>query len=270
MRLRHHDPRHGEHANEVERIDVLLARQRRALDLDQHIDRHAFRVFGQVGQLNQQAGAVVQRLAHAEDAAGADLHPRLAHVGQGLQALAVGAGGDDVAVELRRGVQVVVVVVEAGGCQRAGLLLVELAQGHAGLQAQCLDAFDHFQHVGHVLGRRVLPRRAHAEAGGADGLGLGGRLQHLLHLHQLLLVQAGVVVAGLRAVLAVLGAGAGLDRQQGGDLHAVWVEVRAVDGLGLEQQVVERLLEQRLDLGEGPIVTGGGGDAGAHGGYSLF
>jgi hypothetical protein len=31
--------------------------------------------------------------------------------------------------------------------------------------------------------------------------------------------------------------------------------MRAVHGLRLEQQVVERLLEQRLDLGQGPVVT---------------
>ena len=254
----HHDARHGEHADEVERIDVLLLGQRRALHLDQHVDRHAFRMLRQVGQLDQQAGAVVQRFAHAEDAARADLHPRLAHVGQGLQALGIGAGGDDVAVELRRGIQVVVVVVQAGGGQRLGLLLVEPAEGHAGFQAHGLHALDHLQHVGHVLRRRVLPGGAHAEARRADGLGLGRRLQHLLHLHQLFLVQAGVVVAGLRAVLAVLRTGAGLDRQQGRDLHAIGVEVPAMHGLRLEQQVVERLREQRAHFVEGPVVADGG------------
>ena len=265
MGLRHHDPGHGQGADEVEGIDVLLLGQRGALDLDQHVDRYRLRVFRQVGQLDQQAGAVGQRLAHAEDAAGADLHPCLAHVGQGLQALAVGAGGDDVAVELRRGVEVVVVVVQPGLGQGLGLLLGQLAEGHAGFQAELLHALHHFQHVGHVLGRGVLPGGAHAEAGGADGLGLGGRFQHLLHFHQLLLVQAGVVVAGLRAVLAVFRAGAGLDRQQGRDLHAVRVEVRAVHRLRLEQEVVEGLLEERLHFGEGPVVAGGDGCGCTHG-----
>src|SRR3546814_9128813 len=32
-------------------------------------------------------------------------------------------------------------------------------------------AFDHLQHIRHVLGRRMLPRRAHAETGRADSLG---------------------------------------------------------------------------------------------------
>ncbi|MOA22017.1 hypothetical protein D3C78_1425450 [compost metagenome] len=114
----------------------------------------------------------------------------------------------------------------------------------------------------------MLPRRAHAEAGRADGLGLGGGLQDLLHLHQLLFVQAGVVVAGLRAVLAVFRAGAGLDRQQGGDLHAVGIEVLAVHGLCLEQQVVERLLVQGADLGEGPVVAQG--SVGTHGRFPCY
>ncbi|MOA19761.1 hypothetical protein D3C78_1401660 [compost metagenome] len=157
-----------------------------------------------------------------------------------------------------------VVVVQARVGQRLGLLLVQATEGHAGFQAELLHALDHLQHVGHVLGRRVLPRRAHAEAGGADGLGFRRGFQHLLHFHQLFLVQAGVVVAGLRAILAVFRAGAGLDRQEGGNLHAVRIEMRAVHGLGLEQQVVEGLFEQGTDFGKGPVVAGGGGCSCTH------
>ncbi|MNG03349.1 hypothetical protein D3C84_864260 [compost metagenome] len=43
--------------------------------------------------------------------------------------------------------------------------------------------------------------------------------------------------------------------------------MRAVDSLGLEQQVVERLLEQSLHLGEGPVVTGSDGCGCTHGGF---
>jgi hypothetical protein len=71
----------------------------------------------------------------------------------------------------------------------------------------------------------------------------------LLDLHQLLFFQTGVVVARLRAVLAVFRAGAGFDRQQGRDLHTVGVEVSAVHGLRLKQQVIEWLCEECLDLG---------------------
>ena len=72
--FRHHDPRHGEHTDEVEGIDILLVGQRRTLHFNQHVDRYRLRMLGQVGQLDQQAGAVVQRLTHAEDATGANLH----------------------------------------------------------------------------------------------------------------------------------------------------------------------------------------------------
>ena len=68
-------------------------------------------------------------------------------------------------------------------------------------------------------------------------------------------------MAGLRAVLAVLRAGAGLDRQQGGDLYGVGVEVGTMHLLGTEQQIVEGQGEERLDLVEGPVVANrrGGG-----------
>ncbi|MNM42786.1 hypothetical protein D3C81_536320 [compost metagenome] len=260
----HQNPRHREHADKVERVDLLGVFQRRTGDFYQHVNRNRFRVLRQVGQLDQQTGAVVQRLAHAQDAARADLHPGVTYVRQSLQALAVRTGGDDAAVELRRGIEVVVVVVEAGLGQRFGLLLIQATEGHAGFQTHGLHAFDHFQHVRHVLGRRVLPRRAHAEAGRADGLGTSGLFEDLLHLHQFLFFQAGVVVTGLRTIFAIFRAGAGLDRQQGRNLHAVGVEMRTVHGLRLEQQVIERLLEQCLDLGQGPVVTCCCSCAGAH------
>ena len=69
-----------------------------------------------------------------------------------------------------------------------------------------------------------------------------------LHVQQLLALEPGVVADALRAVGAVLRAGAGLDRQQRAHLHAVRVEVRAVHALGVEQQVVERQREQRARL----------------------
>ena len=149
-----------------------------------------------------------------------------------------------------------VVVVQSGLGQRSGLLLRQLAQGHAGFETQFTHTAHHLQHIGHILLGRMLPRRAHAETGRADGLGGGRFVQHLLHLKQLLLVQAGVVVAGLGAVLAILGAGAGLDRQQGGYLHAVGVEVLAVHCLRLEQQVIEGLAQQGQDFCLGPVVAG--------------
>ena len=258
VRFGHHDAGNGQHADEVEGVNILLVRQRGTLHLDQHIDRHALRVLRQVGQLNQQTGAILKRLAHAENPARADFHTRVTHMRQGFQPIGVGPGGDDVAVELGRGVEVVVVVIQPGFGQRLGLLLAQLAQGHAGFHAQRLDTLDHLQHIGHVLGRRMFPGRAHAEAGGANGLGIGRRLEHLLDLHELFLVQTGVVMTGLRTVLAVFRARTGLDRQQRGDLHPVRVEVHAMHRLCLKQQIIERLIEQLQHFCQSPVVAGHG------------
>ena len=93
--------------------------QRRALDLHQVVDRHRFRIGIEVGELRDQPGALRARLAHADDAAAADVHAGVAHALERVEAVLVVARGDDLAVELGRGVEVVVVVVEARVAQRS-------------------------------------------------------------------------------------------------------------------------------------------------------
>jgi len=63
----------------------------------------------------------------------------------------------------------------------------------------------------------------------------------------------------LAAVAAVLGAAAGLDRQQLRQLQLGRVEPAPVDAGGLEHQLGERQVEQRLDLLARPIVARQGG-----------
>jgi len=62
-------------------------------------------------------------LAHADDAAAADVNAGLAHMLERVEAVLIGARGDDGAVIFRRGVEVVVVVVEAAAFEpeRLGL-----------------------------------------------------------------------------------------------------------------------------------------------------
>ena len=74
---------------------------------------------GQVRERREHRGAVARGLAHADDAATADLEAGVAHRGQRVETILVGARGDDLAVELRRRVDVVVVVVEARVLQLA-------------------------------------------------------------------------------------------------------------------------------------------------------
>ncbi len=76
--------------------------------------------FGQVGG---ELGALLEGLAHAEDAAAADLHAGLADHLQGVPALFPGVGGHDVGEERLRGLQVVVVAVHAHLGQPLDLLL---------------------------------------------------------------------------------------------------------------------------------------------------
>ena len=92
----------------------------------------------------------------------------------------------------------------------------------AGLQAQRLDRAHHLDHLLDVAVLGRAPGRAHAEARGAGRLGaLRGFAAPSSGVHQLGGLDAGVVVRRLRAVAAVLGAAAGLDRQQRGQLHVV-------------------------------------------------
>src|SRR3546814_1295453 len=71
--------------------------------------------------LLQQAGALCASFAHADDAAAAGFHAGRAHLFQRVEAILKRAGVDHLAVKLRRGIQIVVVVIEPGGLQRIGL-----------------------------------------------------------------------------------------------------------------------------------------------------
>ena len=174
---------------------------------------------------------------------------------EGIEPVGVGARGDDLAVEFRRSVEIVVVVVEAGGFQPRRLIGTEHTQRGAGLQAQRLDAFDHGADGFEIALLRRTPRGAHAEARSAAGLGRTRLGKHRLDRHQLLGLDAGVVLRRLRTIGAVLRAAAGLDRQQCRDLHLGRVEMRAVRLRRAEHQFGERKREQRPHLGAGPVMT---------------
>ena len=80
--------------------------------------------------------------------------------------------------------------------------------------------------------------------------------------HQLRGVEAGFVVRRLAAIAAILGAAAGLDRQQPAALHLVRIERGAVHGLGAEQQVLERQIVKSQSLLAGPVMAQRGRRAG--------
>src|SRR5690606_10665736 len=98
---------------------------------------------------------------------------------------------------------------------------------------------------------------------------LRGGLDHRAHVHQLRRLDPACRMDGLRAIAAILRAAAGLDREQGGQLHLVRRVEAPVDGLRLEEEVEEREVEKRRDflvrpVGAppllGPIARRGGAD----------
>ncbi len=149
-----------------------------------------------------------------------------------------------------------VVVVQAGVLQLLGLAVFQHAQRHAGLQAQRLDGADHLGHGIQVMRLGTAPRGAHAESLGAARLRRARRGDYVLKRHQLVGVHAGVVVRGLRAVRAVLGTAAGLDRQQAGQLDHVRIEMGAVRLLRPVHQIHERQLVERHDGVGAPCRSG--------------
>src|SRR3546814_2030573 len=86
----------------------------------------------QVRKLAQQLGAIMLLFAHADDAAAADLDAGATHVIERIETILVRACADDLAVELRRGIEIVVVVIEPGVGQTIGLRRLEHAERHAG------------------------------------------------------------------------------------------------------------------------------------------
>ena len=213
---------------------------------DQHVDRNRFGMRVLPGQLEQECATVVDGLAHPDDAAAADGDAGLSHVPQRPQPVVVLAGGDDVPVLLAAGVEVVVVRVATRFLQTARLVRSEHAQRAAGFHAEMFHAANHLQHA--VELRPVLdlaPGRAHAEACRAGLARLSRRREHFVGREQRLGLHAGLVAGRLRAVGAVLGASAGLDREERAELHLVVAEIRAVHSLRAKDEIHQRQVVDR-------------------------
>ena len=218
-------------------------------------------MLGQIRERAQELRPVLGRLAHADDAAAAHLEPGRAHRLQRVEPVLIGARGDDLAVELRRGVEIVVVIVETGRLELGCLLRGEHSERGAALETRCAHRADHLGDHLEVARLRRAVGRAHAEAGGARGAGGGRALAHRRDLHERARGEPGVVAHALRAVGAILGTGAGLDRQQRAHLHRVGYVVRAMRALRAQDQIGERQGEERAHLVQRPVVADGVGVA---------
>ncbi len=152
--------------------------------------------------------------------------PAVAYVVERLQAIVVRARRHDLAVEIGRGVEVVVVVVEARPLQALGLTRFKHAQRRAGLEAKRLDLAHHRQHRFEIALLRSAPRSTHAKPGRPGSLGRRGRGDNLVHAEHRFVVDASVIARRLRTITAILGTAAGLDRKQGGQLDGIGIVVR--------------------------------------------
>ena len=159
---------------------------------------------------------------------------------------------DHVGVVLRRRVDVVVVVVEPGIGELLGLAFLQHAQRHATLKTKILHRFDHLDHAIEILVLRATPCGAHAETAGAFCLCSLGCIDHGIEFQQFFASLALVIACGLRTVAAVLGAAAGLYREQRRELHGIRVKVGAMNFLRTENQVGKGKLEQGGNRLRGP------------------
>ena len=253
MRARHQDARERDDPDELDRIDCGRAGERRALDLHEVVDRNALGVRVERRERVQECDPVLCLLAHAEDPAAADVDARIADGRERVEAILVSACRDDLAVESFRGVEVVVVVVEARFPQALRLRRRQHAERRAGLEPERRDAGDHLDDLVEVAVLGTAPGRAHAEARRA-GIARGARARDDGRgLHQRLALEARVVADALRAIGAVLGTGACLDRKQRRDLHLVRIEVAAMRGLRRVDQVGKGERMERSHFLESPV-----------------
>src|SRR3970282_2013715 len=90
---------------------------------------------------------ILDALAHADNAAAADLDAGAADACQGVEPVLVGPRGDDLAIELWRGIEIVVVGGEPRFGEAIGLRLAQHAEGDAGLHAELPHPAHHGEHV---------------------------------------------------------------------------------------------------------------------------
>jgi hypothetical protein len=165
---------------------------------------------------------------------------------------------DDLVVELRRAVEIVVVVIQPGRLELVRLRGAEHAERRAGFHAERAHRADHCGDLVDVAILRRAPGRAHAEARRPGRLGRARLVEHGVERHQFFGLDAGCVARGLGTVSAVFGAAAGLDRQQCGNLYRVRVVMAAMHRLRARDQVAERRGQQGQHLGARPVMAPSG------------
>ncbi len=197
--------------------------QRRALDLHEVVDRHRLRDTDRGSRAARSAPARCARVSpmptmppqqtwRPASRTRSSVSSRSSYV----------ARRDDLAVEIGRRVEVVVVVVEAGVAQLLRLAVLQHAERGAGLECRAPSprAPSRARGRGRAASGRAT-RRPCRSASRRRPSRRARRRRRSSSASTRLVADAGVVARRLRAVAAVLGAAAGLDGDQRRQLHGV-------------------------------------------------
>ena len=130
-----------------------------------------------------------------------------------------------------------VVIIQTGLLQIFRHAVFQQAERAAGFQPERLHRAHHFADQGDIGRLRPAPCRTHAEAAGTARLGNFGFFHHFRHIQHFRFFHARVVMRRLRAIFAILRTAAGFNRQQGGQLDFLRIEILTVHAGGLEHQV---------------------------------
>jgi hypothetical protein len=171
-----------------------------------------------------------------------------------VQAFLLSACADDLAVELGRGIDVVVVIVETGRLELLRLPWLQHPERRAGFHAESAHGLHHFRHALEVPLFRAPPCGTHAKPRRPFFTRRSRGREDLIDRHQCFVSHARVVARRLRAVTAILRATARLDGEERRELHAVGFEMLPVDRLRAIDEVVERQTVQGFHRIHGPTV----------------
>ncbi len=203
------EPEQGDRLQRLARAERRLPVERGARARVQKVDRHFARF--QRRELEREVDALLEGLAHAEDATAAQLHTRVAGEASGADAVVVAVRRADGREQLAAGFEVVVVAAYTGRREAIGLFGGQQAEGardfETGLALHRADRVDH-------ASEQSLLRTAHcdddAELGGT---GIAGRVrgrEDLVGVEERVDVDARVVADRLRTERAIFGARTGL------------------------------------------------------------
>ena len=175
-------------------------------------------------------------------------------MGERVDAILHGAGGDDLAVEFGGSIDIVVVEIESGLCSRCACSCVSIPSVTQVSMPSSLTALTMSQIRSRSLSFGLRQAAAMQNRVAPASLARWAVATTSL-IHQLRGFHPGVVMRALRTVAAILRAAAGLDAEQACGLDVIGIEIAAMDGLRLKKQIREREIIECLGFEPRPIVA---------------